>query len=241
VDPLTLDSTAKKKQVVALIDGLPQMLVTGECPFIVPEGHKASILFNPSAAEAWLEALEDQDHITDLYIVTPVKRDFDALKAKASEVLGDMLVPEDEKRPMSEGFEANLAYFRLDFLDPDRVALKQSFREILPLLWLKAGAKGPRPECPERQLPRMLIPEGNTFAVLLNEATLPAFVACLRDRNDLTHLFLVTDDQDAFKDMMAELNDHLGEANPNLAFTQLYMDYLENFLINKGQVEGGMA
>ncbi len=241
VDPLMLDSTAKKKQVVALVDGLPQTLVTGECPFIVSEDHKASILFNPDAAEDWLEALEGQDHITDLYVVTPVKRNFDALKAKAIEILGPLMVPEDEKRPMSDGFEANLAYFRLDFLDHDKVALKQSFREILPLLWLKAGARGPRPECPAGALPRLLIPECNTFAVLLNEAAMPAFVAGLRDRKDLTHLFLVTDDQDAFKDMMAELNDHLGEANPNLAFTQLYRDYLENFLINKGQAEGGMA
>ncbi len=241
VDPSDLDSVGKKKQVVALIDGLPQTLVTGECPFIVSEEHKASILFNPDAADDWLEALEDQDHITDVYIVTPVKRNFDALKAKANEILGPLIAPEEEKRPMSEGFEANLAYFRLDFLDPARVALKQSFREILPLLWLKAGARGPRPECPEGQLPRMLIPKANTFAVLLSEAALSAFVEGLRDRNDLTHLFLVTDDQDAFKDMMAELNDHLGEANPNLAFTQLYRDYLENFFINKGQVEGGTA
>ncbi len=48
--------------------------------------------------------------------------------------------------PMADGFPANLAYFKLEFLDKDRVALKRAFREILPLLWLKAGAIGPRPE-----------------------------------------------------------------------------------------------
>jgi adenine-specific DNA-methyltransferase len=47
---------------------------------------------------------------------------------------------------MSAGFAANLAYFKLDFLDPERVSLRRAFREILPLLWLKAGAVGPRPE-----------------------------------------------------------------------------------------------
>ena len=33
---------------------------------------------------------------------------------------------------MGAGFAANLAYFKLDFLDKDRVALKRAFREVLP-------------------------------------------------------------------------------------------------------------
>ena len=93
-----------------------------------------------------MEALDGQEHITDFYIVAPTKRVFDGLKAQINDLLGPILVPEDEKRPMSEGFPANLAYFKLDFLDKDRVTLKRAFREILPLLWLKAGAVGPRPE-----------------------------------------------------------------------------------------------
>jgi adenine-specific DNA-methyltransferase len=51
VDPLQLDTLPKKKQVVALIDGLPQTLVKDPCPFIVSEDHKASVLFDPAAAE----------------------------------------------------------------------------------------------------------------------------------------------------------------------------------------------
>jgi adenine-specific DNA-methyltransferase len=138
--------SAKKKQVVALIDGLPQTLVKDPCPFIVSEDHKASVLFDVAEAEAWLEALDGQEHITDIYIVTPAKRVFDQLKAQVVELLGPWLVSEEEKRPMSAGFAANLAYFKLDFLDPERVSLRRAFREILPLLWLKAGAMGPRPE-----------------------------------------------------------------------------------------------
>jgi adenine-specific DNA-methyltransferase len=99
VDPAQLDTTAKKKQVVALIDGLPQTLVKDPCPFIVSEDHKASVLFDVAAAEDWLEALDGQEHITDIYIVTPVKRVFDQLKAQVVELLGPLLVPEEEKRP----------------------------------------------------------------------------------------------------------------------------------------------
>jgi adenine-specific DNA-methyltransferase len=94
----------------------------------------------------WLEALDGQEHITDFYIVTPVKRVFDQLKEQVVDLLGPILSKEEEKRPMSAGFAANLAYFKLDFLDKERVSLRRAFREILPLLWLKAGAVGPRPE-----------------------------------------------------------------------------------------------
>jgi hypothetical protein len=43
---------------------------------------------------------------------------------------------------MSEGFAANVEYFKLGFLDKNSVSLGQQFAEILPLLWLKAGAIG---------------------------------------------------------------------------------------------------
>jgi len=104
VDPAQLDTLPKKKQVLALIDGLPQTLVQEPCRFIVSEAHKASVLFDPAAAEDWLEALDGQEHITDFYVVTPAKRLFDQLKAQVVELLGPVLVPEDEKRPMSAGF-----------------------------------------------------------------------------------------------------------------------------------------
>ena len=79
------------------------------CPFTVSEDHKASVLFDAAAADDWLEALDGQEHITDFFIVTPVKRVFDQLKAQVVELLGPVLVPEEEKRPMSGGFAANLA------------------------------------------------------------------------------------------------------------------------------------
>jgi adenine-specific DNA-methyltransferase len=100
-DRNTLDTTAKKKQLLSLIDGLPQTLVTDPCPFIVSENHKVSILFDTNAAEDWLEALTEQDHITDFYIVTPAKKLFDGIKAEVVEILGPLIVNEDEKRPMS--------------------------------------------------------------------------------------------------------------------------------------------
>ena len=47
---------------------------------------------------------------------------------------------------MVDGFKANAAFFKLSFLDSTAVSLGMRFSEMLPTLWLKAGAKG---KCPE--------------------------------------------------------------------------------------------
>lgn len=236
VDPLQLDTLPKKKQLVALIDGLPQTLVKDPCPFIVSEDHKASVLFDPAAAEDWLEALDGQEHITDFYIVTPVKRVFDQLKAQVVELLGPLLVPEEEKRPMSAGFAANLAYFKLDFLEKERVSLRRAFREILPLLWLKAGAVGPRPELKRGEPePVLFAPEGSNFVVLLDETRMGRLLKSLEGRAGLSHVFIVTDADESFKTMAQDVREVAGKANPGLAVVQLYRDYLLNFMINKNQ------
>ncbi|WP_454258178.1 site-specific DNA-methyltransferase [Pseudoxanthomonas mexicana] len=239
VDPLQLDTLPKKKQLVALIDGLPQTLVKDPCPFIVSEDHKASVLFDPAAAEDWLEALDGQEHITDFYIVTPVKRVFDQLKAQVVELLGPLLVPEEEKRPMSAGFAANLAYFKLDFLERERVSLRRAFREILPLLWLKAGAVGPRPELKRGEPePVLFAPDGSNFVVLLDETRMGRLLKSLEGRTgqpSLRQVFIVTDADESFKTMAQDVREVAGKANPGLAVVQLYRDYLLNFMINKNQ------
>ena len=103
-----------------MINGLPQTLVKDPCPFIVSEEHKASILFDPAAADDWLEALDGQDHIADFYIVTSVKRVFDGLKVQINDLLGPLLLSEEEKRRMSAGFPANLALSLIHISEPTR-------------------------------------------------------------------------------------------------------------------------
>lgn len=163
-------------------------------------------------------------------IITPVRRRFDELKTLVNEVLGPLVVSEEVRRPLQEGFTANIEYFRLDFLDKDQVALKRRFREILPLLWLRAGCVGPRPEISARKPePAFMLPEENSFAVLLDEMRFTEFSKLLAKRKDLTHVFLVTDSHEAFEEMAAKVK------VPTVI--QLYRDYLENFLINRGDVE----
>ncbi|WP_425973477.1 site-specific DNA-methyltransferase [Tepidimonas sp. HKU78] len=234
LDPATL-TTAAKKQIVALIDGLPQTLVTEPCPYIVSEDYAVSVLFDPAAADDWLDALDGQAHISDFVIVVPTRRQFDHLKAQVNELLGPLKVTEEEKRPMRAGFAANLAYFKLDFLDPERVSLRRAFREILPLLWLKAGAVGPRPELARNEPePVLFAPEGSNFVVLLDETRMGRLLQAIGGRTGLSHVFIVTDADESFKTMAQEVRDAAGRGNPGLQVVQLYRDYLLNFMINQG-------
>ena len=222
----------KKLAFVRMIGDLPQNSVTPGCRFIVSEDYKASVLFDPEAATEWLEALEEQDHVTDFYIVAEDEKQFKALKAQVDDLLGPLIVQEEEKRPMSAGFPANVAYFKLDFLDKDRVELGAAFREILPLLWMKSGGIGPSPTLPDGPLPEFFAPEASPFAVLLNETRVTAFRETLLAREALRHVYVVTDAEEAFRAISGELRNALIARNPDVEFVQLYRDYLVNFTIN---------
>lgn len=234
VDTASLNRAAKKKQLLSLIGGLPQGLVGEDCKFIVSENHPVSVIFDTSASDEWLEELDAQGHITDFFIVTPDAKTFNKLRQQVDDVLGPMITEDLEKRPLSEGFASNLVYFKLDFLDKDRVALSRAFREILPLLWLKAGGVGPRPELPAAvAYPAVFAPEHANFAVLLDEGSSTKLIKRLRARNDLSYVFIVTDADESFKAISADVQVSLGESNGALKVVQLYRDYLINFMINK--------
>ena len=76
--------------------------------------------------------------------------------------------------PMADGFKANAAFFKLGFLDKNAVALGRQFKEMLPTLWMKAGAHGACPALGET-VPEMLILPENRMAVLVDERAYIAF------------------------------------------------------------------
>ncbi|MDR0673754.1 MAG: hypothetical protein LBF93_08905 [Zoogloeaceae bacterium] len=216
---------AAKKQIVALFGKgvLPQSLIEPDSRFVVSEKHTASVLFDPEAADDWLADLEEQEHITDFYIVARDTRMFNDIKGKVVDLLGTVTVTEPLKRPMSEGFPANVEYFKLGFLDKNSVSLGQQFAEILPLLWLKAGAVGERPELDGEDLPEMLILPLNSFAVLLNENRHGEFAEKLAEIDGIDTVYFVTNSEEAFR----EMSDGIGIERTY----QLYRDYIDNFVL----------
>jgi len=129
---------------------------------------------------------------------------------------------EDKPLEMSAGFEENVAYLDIEFLDPDQVEYGCQFRAILPILWAMAGARGPLEDVGK---PDFYLPQNSPFAVLLKEQKFKQFNDKIRERPDFTHIFLVTDSEEAFKDMKAQINGRR-------RVTMLYKHYLENFKLN---------
>ena len=125
--------------------------------------------------------------------------------------------------PMADGFKANAAFFKLGFLDKNAVALGRQFKEMLPTLWMKAGAHGACPALGET-VPEMLILPENKFAVLVDEKAYMAFSEKLDEHPEIETVFLVTDSDSGYRDMISGLN--VKESY------QLYRDYLDNFRIN---------
>lgn len=125
--------------------------------------------------------------------------------------------------PMADGFKANAAYFKLGFLDRNAVALGRQFKEMLPTLWMKAGAHGPCPMIGEDTMDMLILPE-NKFAVLVDEKEYMAFAEKLDEHPEIETVFIITDSESGYRDMIAGLN--VKESY------QLYRDYLDNFRIN---------
>ena len=226
--PAGLTSSAKKQLVSLLRDKegktqLPQTLVKTDSKFIVSDKHTASILFDVNAVDEWLEALEDQDHITDFYIVVNEAPVFREIKTRVSDLLGPINITSQVKRPMSEGFPVNVEYFKLGFLDKNSVSLGRQFREILPLLWLKSGAIGQRPEISTDEEPEILILSQNGFAVLVDETKYAEFTEKLSEEDNIRLVYFVTNSEESFREMTS------GIKAKNTY--QLYRDYVDNFVL----------
>lgn len=129
--------------------------------------------------------------------------------------------------PMADGFKANAAFFKLGFLDKTRVALGAQFKELLPVLWMKAGAIGCCPALDSDTLPDMLILPQNHFAVLLEEPSFKKFSEELAKHPEIDTVFIVTDSVNAYREMIRSME---GKQT-----YQLYRDYLDNFRINTGR------
>ncbi len=130
--------------------------------------------------------------------------------------------------PMADGFKANAVFFKLGFLDKTSVQLGRQFKELLPLLWLKAGGWE---KCPESEklikdniLPPYIILPENHFAVLIDEKFFSEFESRVNSENEIWTAYIVTDFEKGFKSMTKSLNVKKSY--------QLYRDYLDNFRIN---------
>ena len=129
-----------------------------------------------------------------------------------------------DHRQMKKGFEANCIFFKLGFLDKTQVALGRQFRELLPLLWMKAGAIGPCPKLDSDDIPEMLVLPENAIAVLTDEKAFSQFAEQVNADDNVRMVYLVVDSDSMYREM--------AHCFPKRQTCQLYRDYLDNFRIN---------
>lgn len=222
----SLLNTAARKSIVALFgkDNLPQSLVKSDSHYIIADEYSTSIIFDLEYIGEYVDKLSENDHVTDIYIVTNSNTVFKKIKKEINEILDPIIKSEEETLAMSNGFKENCVYFKLGFLDKTAVKIGRQFREILPMLWMKAGAVGVCPNLDSDNIPDMLILPENHFAVLIKESYFAEFKEKLEQYPEIDYVYIVTDYEDGYR---AKIN------NLNVKNTfRLYSDYLDNFDIN---------
>lgn len=126
--------------------------------------------------------------------------------------------------PMSDGFKANAAFFKLGFLDKAAVRVGRQFREMLPTLWMKAGCHGECPKLDGREIPPYMVLPPNRMAILNDNSSYANFAEEIANAPEIDTVYLVTDSDADYRSMAKGLK--VKETY------QLYRDYLDNFRIN---------
>ena len=125
--------------------------------------------------------------------------------------------------PLSEGFQENAQFFSLTYETRTEVAHHKAFRQVAPLLWFRAGARG---ECIGAE------PEGGwalaeTYGVLVDLDASTAFVEAVEAASCIGMAYIVTDDERRFQAVARRLPE-------DVETVRLYESYLRNFQIRNG-------
>lgn len=126
--------------------------------------------------------------------------------------------------PMADGFKTNAAYFKLGFLDKASIRIGRQFREMLPILWMKAGCFGPCPVLVDQKVPEYMVLPENRMAILNDNSYFKRFAEEVGNALEIETVYLVTDSDADYRSMSKGLNVK--------QTYQLYRDYLDNFRIN---------
>jgi adenine-specific DNA-methyltransferase len=126
--------------------------------------------------------------------------------------------------PMKDGFKENVEFFELMYLDAAQIEVDQAFAAIAPLLWLRAGGRGPIiGESLDTAGRRKAYAWTDQYGVLFNIDRWRAFVSKLPDA--ASTVYIVTDSITEFANIAGELPGYLD-------VVRLYERYLTTFTVN---------
>ncbi|MBM4570178.1 site-specific DNA-methyltransferase [Rhodococcus hoagii] len=123
--------------------------------------------------------------------------------------------------PMADGFSENAEFFTLTYESPLTVSHNKAFERIAPLLWLRAGSRGPRIDA--------ISPQGwsvtDAYGVLVDLDQAAEF--CVKLPPSAAVAYIVTNDERRFQSVARGLP---GGVEP----VRLYESYLTNFRFANG-------
>jgi len=117
--------------------------------------------------------------------------------------------------PMADGFDENAAFFTLMYESPWRVSTDRAFAAVAPMLWLRAGAQGPRID---EIAGGWAVAE--TYGIINDLDRSTEFIAALNDAADIRIAYIVTDDEGRYQQVADEIR--------GIETVRLYEDYLRN-------------
>lgn len=160
------------------------------------------------------------------YITWPrIKAAITGIATNGESIKGDYKFTEEF--PMSEGFKENAIFCELTYENLWDIRLDRKFNAIAPILWAMAGSKG---EIITKL--RKGYATTDNYAVLFNYADINNLVSALRKKPNIQYVFVVTDDQQRYLDIIAKLP-MIDKRN----IYRLYESYLRSFEIRG---EGGL-
>lgn len=125
----------------------------------------------------------------------------------------------------SQGLPANVEMFDLTYLDPGMVRRGREFEAVAPLMWLEAGARGPRID----RIPDKGWALTGSYGVLFDVDVLVEFARAIASESvtgaSPTVVFVITDSE-------AEYQRAVERLPVGVNTVQLYEDYLSNYTIN---------
>ena len=124
---------------------------------------------------------------------------------------------------MAEGFKSNAIFFKLEFLNKNAVRMGMSFKELLAVMWLKAGGVGKCPEVEEK--PQMLILPENKFAVLFDDRFITPFEEKVSELQEIETIFVVTNSESEYKRLVKIFKEK--------TVLKMYESYLKHFEKNQ--------
>jgi adenine-specific DNA-methyltransferase len=226
-------STKRAREALSLAVGFTKSKVTGLESFLLGEGEKVAVLLDPNKFHEFIDQGEEwAETIETVYMPFPSGKAFNQARAQLTESWPPLTKSVEVRRPMKDGFVANLDYFRLEFLDRAQVETSGKLADILPALWMMAGCRGKLPTC--RGNEKLLFFKDCPFAVLVEESAIKPFLVKLEERHDIEWVFLVTNDQESFSRMCEWLPEHISPTQR----IHLWRNYVDNFLINVERATG---